>query len=305
MRDRMARLRAWLERLLLWRAWERMLEIEFVDRSVALAGKAFVSFFPLIIVVAAFLPERARTSIITAVTFRLGLRGDALTTVREAFRNSDDVREATGLLGLVLTIFFATSFVTALQRMYLRAWRRPTRPGGAGMYWRGLVCMSAVLACMAALGGLGTVFEGTVGVAVLAILALAATSALWGFIPWFLLLGDVRARALVPTALITSVATAAFAISATIWMPDVVSSNEDQFGFFGVSLSLVTWFSGAAMCIIVGACAGAIFAEDTGSVGRLVRGEGASTLTAGAAPALPPPARELSLRDAFQSTEES
>jgi hypothetical protein len=30
-----------------------MLEIEFVDRSVALAGKAFVSFFPLVIVVAA------------------------------------------------------------------------------------------------------------------------------------------------------------------------------------------------------------------------------------------------------------
>jgi hypothetical protein len=29
-----------------------MLEIEFVDRSIALAGKAFVSFFPLVIVVA-------------------------------------------------------------------------------------------------------------------------------------------------------------------------------------------------------------------------------------------------------------
>ena len=34
-----------LEGCLLWRVWERMLEIEFVDRSVALAGKAFVSFF--------------------------------------------------------------------------------------------------------------------------------------------------------------------------------------------------------------------------------------------------------------------
>jgi len=38
-----------------------MLEIEFVDRSVALAGKAFVSFFPLVIVVAAFVPERIRS----------------------------------------------------------------------------------------------------------------------------------------------------------------------------------------------------------------------------------------------------
>jgi len=48
MRKRFAGLRTRLERLLLWRVWERMLEIEFVDRSVALAGKAFVSFFPLV-----------------------------------------------------------------------------------------------------------------------------------------------------------------------------------------------------------------------------------------------------------------
>ena len=37
-----------LQRTLIWGAWERMLETEFVDRSVALAGKAFVSFFPLV-----------------------------------------------------------------------------------------------------------------------------------------------------------------------------------------------------------------------------------------------------------------
>ena len=42
-RDRISGLRTRLQRLLLWRVWERMLEIEFVDRSVALAGKAFVS----------------------------------------------------------------------------------------------------------------------------------------------------------------------------------------------------------------------------------------------------------------------
>ena len=52
MRERIAELRMRFEGLLLWRVWERMLEIEFLDRSVALAGKAFVSFFPLVFVVA-------------------------------------------------------------------------------------------------------------------------------------------------------------------------------------------------------------------------------------------------------------
>ena len=195
MRNRIAGLRTRLERLLLWRVWERMLEIEFVDRSVALAGKAFVSFFPFVIVVAAFVPERIRSSIITSLTARLGIRGDALVLAREAFASSDDVRKATGVLGLLLTIFFATSFTTALQRMYLRAWRRPPHTG-AGAYWRGAT--------------------------------------------WLLLLDEMRPRVLVPTGVITSIVTAGYAASATVWMPGVVTSNQAQFGFFGVALSLVT-----------------------------------------------------------------
>jgi membrane protein len=300
----MSVLRSRLEGLLVWRVWERMLEIEFVDRSVALAGKAFVAFFPLVIVIAAFVSESVRSSILTTVTARLGIRGDALTTAREAFASADDVRQATGLLGLVLTAFFASSFTTALQRVYLRAWRRPSQPG-ASSYWRGAVWLLVMLACMAVLGGLRGGLHGELGVGLFAVVSLAATSGLWWFTAWFLLLGEVRARVLVPTGVITAVAMAAFAVSATVWMPGVVTRNEAQFGFFGVALALVTWFSGAAICVLIGACAGPVFAEDTGPVGALVRHKEAATLTAGARPPLPPPARELTLRDAFQSTDDS
>ena len=136
------------------------------------------------------------------------------------------------------------------------------------MYWRGLVCLLAVLLGDGAprrSGGVSTVGSGS-GSSPSG--ALAATSALWWFTAWFLLLGDVRARVLLPTGVITSIATAVFAASATVWMPEVVTSNEAQFGVFGVALALVTWFSGAAICILVGACAGAVFAEDTGRWAR-------------------------------------
>ena len=214
------------------------------------------------------------------------------------------MRQATGVLGLVLTIFFASSFTTALQRVYFHAWRRP-RHGGAAVYWRGLVCLLAVLVATALLGGLGDDLDGGLQVGLFAIAALAATSGLWWFSAWFLLLGEVRARVLVPTGVITGVATAAYAASATIWMPEVVTSNEDQFGVFGVALALVTWFSGAAICILVGACAGVVLAEDPGRIGTLVRGAESQTLTEGARPPLPAPAHELSLRDAFHSTDDS
>src|SRR6478672_8546355 len=118
-RTRVADGRAWLERRLVWRVWDRMLEIEFVDRGVALAGKAFVSFFPLVITVASFAPPGVRNAIISSLTHRLGIGGASFADVRAAFASADDIRKATGFLGLVLTIFFASSFTTALQRVYL------------------------------------------------------------------------------------------------------------------------------------------------------------------------------------------
>ena len=303
-RERIARLRTWLERLLIWRVWERMLEIEFVDRSVALAAKAFVSFFPLVIVVAAFVPARIRMSIISALAARLGLRGDAFSLVRSSFASSDDIRRATGLLGLVLTIFFATSFTTALRRVYMRAWRRPPH-SGVDNYWRGVTWLVAILLSLAVLGGLRGAAGDGAGVVAWAVVALAVYVGLWWFTAWWLLLGDVRMRVLAPTGVITGIAMAGYGLSASIWMPEVVASNQEQFGFFGIALALVTWFSGAAICILAGACAGPVFAEDTGRLGRFIRGGEPGTLNAGAQPELPPPTRDLSLRDAFRTGEDA
>ncbi len=302
--ERVGRLRTWLERLLIWRVWERMLEIEFLDRSVALAGKAFVSFFPLVIVVAAFVPAGTRASILSAMAARLGLQGDALSLVQSSFASTDDVRRATGVLGLVLTIFFATSFTTALRRAYAHAWRRPPH-SGVDNYWRGLTWLFAVLASLALLGSLRGVADEGAWVVVWAVVALAVFVGLWWFTSWWLLLGDVRVRVLAPTGVITGIAMAAFGLSASIWMPEVVTSNEAQFGFFGVALALVTWFSGAAICILVGACAGPVLAEDTGRLGRFIRGGEPGILNAGAPPELPPPTRDLSFRDALRTSDDA
>jgi membrane protein len=308
--ERIARTRARVDevrdrsqRTLVWQVWERMLEIEFVDRSVALASKAFVSFFPLVVVVAAFMPAGIRTSIFTTLTHRLGITGSALTTARQAFASASDVRRATGILGLVFTFFFAGSFTTAVQRVYLRAWRRA--PGGkVGQYSRGPTWLAAALVYMALVGGIRGLLGDGPTLAVFVVISLALSAAFWWFTSWFLLLGQVRWRVLIPGGLITGVALGGYALAATVWMPHIVTSNEKQFGFFGVALALVTWFSGAAICVLVGACAGPVLAEDTGWVGSLIRGATPSLLVEGAPASLPPPTRGLRLRDAFVAPEE-
>jgi hypothetical protein len=141
--------------------------------------------------------------------------------------------EGNRLLGLALTIFFATSITTAPQRVYLHAWRRPPGAAGVGAYWRGAVWLLLVLVGMALRGALHGALGGGLGFGLFAIVSMVVASGLWWFTAWFLLLGEVRARVLVPTGVITSIVTAGYAASATVWMPGVVTDNEVQFGFLG------------------------------------------------------------------------
>ena len=63
--------------------------------------------------------------ILVVFTNRFGVSGAAFDMVRQAFTAPAQTKSASGLLGALITIAFAVSFTTALQRVYLRAWRRP------------------------------------------------------------------------------------------------------------------------------------------------------------------------------------
>jgi membrane protein len=298
-REVSSRAQGWAERTIFWRIWERLLENEFVDRSVALASKAFVSFFPTIIVVGSFAPHSIRESMFNAIRDHAGVKGAGATTFKEAFRSADDVRRATGILGLLFTFFFISSFTTALSRVYVKAWRRP-KIGRVSGYALGATWLVGVVVYFALIGALRAILFGGPKTAAFAIFAVAAAVAMWWLTPWLMLQRQVRLRVLATTAVITGVAQTIYGASASLWMPRTLAKNQQQFGFFGVALSLVTWLSGAAIIIVVGACAGPVVAEDTGPLGRLVRGRGRSeVLVPGAVPSLPAPPRAAGLADAI------
>jgi membrane protein len=291
--------RGWVERTILWQIGERLLENEFVDRSVALASKAFVSFFPTVIVAASFAPHSVRNSIFSAITRRTGVEGSALKTFKGAFATSDDVRRATGMLGLLFTIFYVNSFTTALSRVYMKAWRRP-KTGRVSGYVTGVSWLIGIVAYLALVGALRAILGAGPQTAAFAVFALVAAVGLWWITPWLMLQRQVRLRVLATTAVITGVALTLYGASASLWMPRMIVKNQHQFGFFGVALSLVTWLSGAAIIIVVGACAGPVIANDQGPLGRIVRGAGhEDVFVPGAVPSLPAPPRPARLADAI------
>ncbi len=299
-RARVAPVERWIRASILFKIWERMLEIEFIDRGIALAGKAFVAFFPLVIVVAAFLPDHLRHAITMTLTHRLGITGQAGIDVKTAFAQPSEIRKAAGALGLILTFFYSSSFTTALSRTYMRAWRRPSTTSFS-TYIRGPIWIALMIFYIAIMGLLrGALTGGGAGLIAFGIFVLITSSCVWTFTAWYMLAGAVRLRAFVATGVITGVAMGAYAMSASVWMPTQVINNQHEFGVFGLALSLVTWLSGAAICILLGACGGVVLVEDVGPLGRLCRFGATDLLMPGVALPLDAPTRGPRLVDAFK-----
>lgn len=293
----------WLEGTPVGSLWARLLEIEFVDRSVALATKLFVSLFPLLIVAASVAPDGVRRQMTDAVAVRLGVTGQARSLVQEAFSTPDAVRSATGLVGVLMALVYGVFFTTALQRAYLRAWRRPPG-GGLGNKRRGMIWVAGVITLLYVLGASRTLIGGHAGTTVAWVLAVVLGTLGWWWTAWLMLRGEVRWRPLLPTAVITGFGGAFYAMASDLWMPKTVTQNFLQFGAFGIALSLVTFFTGMAFIIVVGAVVGPVLTDGDHAVGRwLRRGRGGNgtggALVDGAAPPLPGPSTAVRLSDAF------
>jgi membrane protein len=297
LRGRIDGVRARLEGRLVWRAWERLLENEFIDRSVALAAKAFIALFPLTIAVSAFAPQGVRREIGDLTQTRFGLSGSARTMVIDAFARPDQTRAATGVFGLIFLFFYATTFTTALQKVYLKAWRRPSAggvPAARGMLWlAGLIVVAGLLDTVRNLLGRGP--QSAFGLVVWTAAAIAG----WWVTSWLMLRGEVRWRALAASAVVTGIAMIGYSVTTSLWMPRTVEQNQAQFGVFGVTLALVSWFVGLGFVLVIATVLGVVLAEEPGTVGRLARGGTAGALRPGAAPSLAPPTRPLGVADAL------
>ena len=213
--------------------WSRLLEVEFVDRSVALAAKLFVSFFPLLIVAAAVARAGVHQAIVAVVMDRLGVSGEALDMVQHAFASPEATKAATGILGVLLALAYAVSFTTALQRVYLRAWRRPPG-GGVRNKGRGALWVGGMLVYILLLAAVRDLVGGTTGTVSAWLLSALAGTLLWWWTARLMLRGEVRWRPLLPTAALTALGTSFYAMAADVWMPVTVTGNFAQFGAFGI-----------------------------------------------------------------------
>ena len=216
----------------------------------------------------------------------MGINGSSQSMVGDAFANSSQVRSATSFLGLLLTIIYASSFTTALRRMYIRVWKRPpARAVRAYLY--GSLWVAGCITYMALIAGLRTVLGNSPsGMVIFVITSIAGSAMFWTATAWLCLEREVTFKALTISGTLTGLFTLTYALTAQVWMPGQITANEQQFGIFGIAFALVTWLSGISVCLLVGATAGVVLVEATGMLGKICRLGSDEVLSLGARPAL-------------------
>ncbi|MFC7495604.1 MULTISPECIES: YhjD/YihY/BrkB family envelope integrity protein [unclassified Nocardioides] len=251
------------------RLLSEFVRIEFIDRCMLIAAQGLLALIPMLVVLSAFLPHLTSDAV-TSFSNAAGVGGDGADLI-EGQVSRDDVRTQTGLIGLAITIFSATSFARAVQRMYERIWERVHVGGVSGarrcLLW--LLGWLMTLQIAAALRRLSAGLDGLVGDGLELLLQGLVLSLIWWATSWVLLFGRVPWRDLALGALLTGYLGVVYNRGSSRVMPPYVEANADQFGTLGIILAVSTWLIGFAAIMVGAALVGRVVSEDP-TVNRVV-----------------------------------
>lgn len=241
------------------RCLQRFVELEFVDRSVALASLTFTALIPLGVVVGSAVPGVDRDSFADSIIERFDLDDRTAQIVQAAFSPPPNVQASLSVLGVLLLIVSALSFTRGLQRAYETAWRLPRlgmRATPAGLVW-----LAGIVAFVSIFGGLRSTVVDLKRPIASVIVALAFALVVWSFTPWVLLSRRVPFRALVPTGVLTAICMTLLSIAGIIYMPKSISDSAASYGTIGVAIALVSWLVSAGFVLVGCAAVGAVIGE--------------------------------------------
>ncbi len=236
---------------------ERLVEMQFVERSVALGSLAFTAMVPLLVIASAFLPGTG--GLASELIRRFRLHDPTAAGLRDAFAQPDAVRQSISWFGVLLLVVAALSFTRALQRVYERAWGLEPR-GFAGTR-AGLTWLAGIVLWATAFSAVRRGLLDVVGPIGLLAVLLAGDAALWLWSPRILLARRVDWRALVPTALLTALALTAISVGSVVYMPQAIGRSATHYGPIGIAIALVFWLVGIGFALTVCAGVGAVLGE--------------------------------------------
>jgi membrane protein len=256
------------------RTVDALVRIEVIDRSMAIGAQALLALVPLLVILGAFFPDVTDAALERFATVT-GLGSGGEQVVKETADESgygaaaagvdvDQVRATTGVIGILIVLFSATSFSRALQRMYEKAWEQPAI-GGVRARRRCLLWLFGWLVATQSMTFVGWLDDRTSELVLEPAffgLRCVLLTLIWWWSMWYLLFGRVGWTRLLFPAALAGVAMGLYTSASSVVMPRYVVTSANQFGALGVVLAVATWLVGAAGVVVVTTVVGRAVSED-------------------------------------------
>jgi membrane protein len=240
-----------------------------LSSSIALA--AFVSLFPLLLVIIAVLGfvSSGDSGFAVRLVHDLGLRGSTADTVRDALQSAEESRTAASIVGLLGLLWSGLGVVGSLQTALNTAWQVQGRGlrdklvalrwlAGAGLLFLATAVLGPVLGLVP---GVLKPLTIVVGLALTTVLFLWTYSALGN--------SHVGWRTHLPGAVLVAVGFEVLKAIGSIYVPRAVASSSALYGALGVVFALLAWLLLYGRLIVYGAALNVVRHE-----------QGAGTVTA-------------------------
>jgi membrane protein len=246
----------------------RFVVMEGFDRSIILSAQVFTALIPLFIIVASVAPAGQEDVIGEGIIKRFALTGASADAVEQLFKAPAAATSSVTLFSALLLIYSGVAFTRRLQRMYRAAWGRE-QAGIRSALFATLGLVALVLEFLVAYGirEFTTLFpfEWLWAIPI----SLVTGLVLWTSIPYLLLERQLHWRRLLVAGAAAAVGMTIFAIGTPIYMPDVMTRATNEFGLFGVTITLIGWLLAASFVLVATTAIGAEF--DSSNAPWLVR----------------------------------
>ncbi|MET9852264.1 YhjD/YihY/BrkB family envelope integrity protein [Streptomyces sp. NPDC006450] len=239
-------------------AWSRGREMELMHRAMGFAALGFLTLVPLLVVVAAAAPGSG-SGFGRWLGQALGVTASSRERVEMLFGAADLALERTTGFGLAALAVFGLTFGSAVQTGYEKAWDLPTARWHT--MWRHVIWLALLVCYLALLVEIPAPSVGAAGT------VLGATGDLIGTCLFFwtsqrlLLGGRVRWRALLPSAVVTSLGLLGLRVFSQLVFSPLIASNAVTYGPFGTLLVVQSWLVGVGFVVYGGALVGRLLHE--------------------------------------------
>jgi uncharacterized BrkB/YihY/UPF0761 family membrane protein len=268
-RERVVRtLTFWLRPEFVLRVVNRFQKVAGFDRSIALASSALTATIPLAIIASAVSSHLGGKDTADRIIERYDLSGGGAEAVKDLFSPASGTSTSVGIVGFLFLLIAVLSFTRAVQRLFEQSWELTplsVRNTFNGLLW--IVGLTAYL-------GIAGVLRAALGHSRLeltaTLLEVPLSAVFLGWSGWVLSAKRIPRDALIPFAVVGSVALAVYSVGAVVYVPHLFSTYATRYGVIGAVFAMISALF-CVMVVVVGSAAAGREIRD--ELDRIRRGE--------------------------------